>query len=197
MSTFSPDDSTCAPTIIPSPAEFSRLTLDPHASRLVSAKFNPNPGLTTTELRFYQSISHSIRELEKEFSRQKDERQFLYDQLFDGRKFRHNIRPIVMDYRHRLAMKRRGHYPYGRTSSPSTDSTSPDRNSYPSRPRRRSPSYTINPDDAIIVHQSPSPHTTPPPSGATSIDSFHTPIETLGESATNPIIIEDKDGKCT
>ena len=114
MTSFSSDDSTCAPTVIPSPNEFSRLSLDPHASRLIATTFNSRPDLTSTELRYYQFISQSIKELEKELSRQKDERQILYDQLFERRKFRHRIRPIVMEYRHRLAMKRRGYYPYGR-----------------------------------------------------------------------------------
>jgi hypothetical protein len=199
MSTFSSDDSTCAPDPIPSPAELSRLTLDPAASQLVANTFNSAPGSTTTNIRFYQFLSHSIREMEKELSRHKDERRILYDNLFGSRKFRHKIRPIVNDYRHRLALKRRGwDYPYGRQESSDDDS-------YPSRPIRRSPSYTINPDDAIVILRSPSPRTnrlspvtstegeTPPSSGKTSTDSFHTAAETRGASSSR---VEDEGETC-
>ena len=47
MSAFSSDDSTCAPTQIPSPNEFSRLLIDPYAAQLLKSKFT---GSSSAEL---------------------------------------------------------------------------------------------------------------------------------------------------
>ena len=51
------------------------------------------------------------------------EREILYDNLFASRTFKYKIRPIVEEYRHRRAMRRSIHHPYGRRASPSTSPT--------------------------------------------------------------------------
>ena len=153
MATFSSDDSTCARTRIPSPNEFSHLSIDPYASQLLKAKFARSSSAAI--LRQYQFLSGSIETLENELARHKDERRILHDALFESAKFRYRIRPIVETYRHRLALKRRGHQLKSRTTTPnasSPDNSSSNDDSYPSRPRSSLlyPSYTINIDNVYV-----------------------------------------------
>jgi len=207
MSTFSSDDSTCARTQVPSPNEFSHLSLDPYASRMITNKFRRSSSAVI--LREYQFLSTSIETLENELERHQDERRALYDALFENTKFRRRIRPIVETYRHRLALKRRGHQLRSRPPTPyATNASSPSSsmhgsNSYPSRPmspvsQLRYPSYTINAEDAV-VQMLPPTIKKPRYASTSSLDSYHTAIDELpGTTATNPIIVTDDErcGRC-
>lgn len=194
MSTFSSDDSTCAPTQIPSPNEFSRLSIDPYIAQLLKSKFTGSS--SAAAIRHYQFLSGTIETLENELARHKDERRTLHDALFGNAKFRYRIRPIVETFRHRLALKRRGHQLRSRPTTPnasSSDSSSSNEDSYPSRPRSSLlyPSYTINFDNAIT--QIPPPSIKKPRS-TSSLDSYHTAYdEPAGTTAANPIIIMDEE----
>ena len=96
MSTFSSDDSTCARTQIPSPNEFSPLSIDPYAPQLLKSKFTGSSSAAI--LRHYQFLSGTIETLENELARHKDERRTLHDALFENAKFRYRICPIVETY---------------------------------------------------------------------------------------------------
>ena len=122
MSTSSSSDSYSAPTSIPSPQELSSLITDPYTNEQVDRKFRNKP-TSSAILRYYTFISHSITQLEDELERHQQEREILYDNLFASQTFKYKIRPIVEEYQHRRAMRRRGQHPYGRRASPSTSST--------------------------------------------------------------------------
>ena len=122
MSTSSSSDSYSAPTLIPSPQELSNLITDPYTNEQVDRKFRNKPTLSAI-LCYYTFISHSITQLEEELERHQQEREILYDNLFASRTFKYKIHPIVEEYRHRRAMRRSIHHPYGRRASPSTSST--------------------------------------------------------------------------
>ena len=117
MSTSSSSDSYSAPTSIPSPQELSSLITDPYTNEQIDRKFRSK--LTSSAiLRYYTFISHSIVQLEDELERHQQEREILYNNLFASRTFKYKIRPIVEEYRHRRAMRRSIHHPYGRGISP-------------------------------------------------------------------------------
>ena len=122
MSTSSSSDSYSAPASIPSPQELSNLITDPYTNEQVDRKFRNKP-TSSAILRYYTFISHSITQLEEELERHQQEREILYNNLFTSRTFKYKIRPIVEEYRHRRAMRRSIHHPYGCRASPSTSST--------------------------------------------------------------------------
>ena len=86
MSTFSSSDSYSAPTLIPSPQELSHLITDPYINDQVDRKFKNEP-TSSTILRYYTFISHSIAELEEELERHQQEQEILYDNLFTSQTF--------------------------------------------------------------------------------------------------------------
>ena len=112
MSTSSSSNSYSAPASIPSPQELSNLITDPYTNEQVDRKFRSKP-TSSAILRYYTFISHSIAQLEDELERHQQEREILYDNLFASRTFKYKIRPIVEEYRHRRAMRRSIHHPYG------------------------------------------------------------------------------------
>ena len=121
MSTSS-SDSYSAPTSIPSPQELSNLITDPYTNEQVDQKFRNKP-TSSAILRYYTFILHSITQLEEELERHQQEREILYDNLFASGMFKYKICPIVEEYRHRRAMRRSIHHPYGRKAPPSISST--------------------------------------------------------------------------
>ena len=122
MSTSSSSDSYSAPTLIPSPQELSSLITDPYTNEQIDRNFRNKP-TSSTILHYYTFISHSIAELKGELEQHQKEREILYDNLFASRMFKYKICPIVEEYRHRRAMRRRGYHPYGRKASPSTSNS--------------------------------------------------------------------------
>ena len=122
MSTSSTSDSYSAPTLIPSPQELSNLITDLYTNEQVDRKFRNKP-TSSAILRYYTFISHSITKLKGELERHQQEREILYDNLFTSRTFKYKICPIVEEYQHCRAMRRRSHHPYGCRASPSTPST--------------------------------------------------------------------------
>ena len=135
MSTFSSDDSYSAPSPIPSPQELSNLITDDYMVQLIASKFNNKP-TSSAILQYYNFLSRSIATLEEELERHQIEHEVLHNHLLESQTFRHRIRPIVGVYRHRCALKRRGHHPYGRKTPSTTSSSSSE--DFPSS--RRSPS---------------------------------------------------------
>ena len=121
MSNSSSSDSYSVSTLIPSPQELSSLITDPYTKEQVDRKFRNKP-TSSAILRYYTFISHSITQLEEELEQHQQEREILYDNLFASWTFKYKIRPIVEEYRHRRAMRRNIHHPYGRRASPSTSS---------------------------------------------------------------------------
>lgn len=84
----------------------------------VARRFAQNSA-STAILRYYKFLSFSIEHLEQELERYHQEREVLYDHLFENQTFRTRIRPLVDEFRHRQAQVRHGFHPYGRpTSSP-------------------------------------------------------------------------------
>ena len=122
MSTSSSSNSYSAPALIPSPQELLSLITDPYTNKQVDRKFRSKP-TSSAILHYYTFISHSITQLEEELERHQQEREILYDNLFASRTFKYKIRPIVEEYRHRCAMRRSIHHPYGQRTSPFTSST--------------------------------------------------------------------------
>ena len=119
---FSSDDSTCAPTSIPTPKEFSWLISDKDALFALKRKFTKQPTHAAV-LRNYEFIMMTITSLEQQLERQIAEREALYEYLFEQKNFLTQVRPIVKQYRHKLAMIRRGFHPYHRPTTPSNKSS--------------------------------------------------------------------------
>ena len=88
MSTSSTSDSYSAPTLIPSPQELSNLITDPYTNEQIDQKFRNKP-TSSTILRYYTFISHSITELEGELEQHQQECEILYDNLFASRTFKY------------------------------------------------------------------------------------------------------------
>ena len=99
---FSSDDSTCAPTSIPTPNEFSRLMGDEDTLFDLKRKFAKRPTHAAV-LQNYEFITMTIDSLKEQLERQTAERQALYNYLFEQQTFRTRVRPIVEQYRHKLA----------------------------------------------------------------------------------------------
>ena len=192
MSTSSSSDSYSAPTLIPSPQELSSLITDPYTNEQVNRKFRNKP-TSSVILRYYTFISHSITQLEEELERHQQEREILYDNLFTSRTFKYKICPIVEEYRHRRAMRRRGQHPYGRRTSPSTSSTNdsltseefpPPRAPSPKKERTATPSPTYSSSHEQILR-------------AMSIEIHqHTDISSFGLKE-RPIVVEDTNEENT
>jgi hypothetical protein len=134
-STFSFDneyDQYAAPSLLPSPNEMSHMINDPVSLDQIDRKFKKRP-ISSAVIHNYYFITDTITRLETELERHNQERQTLHDYLMDDSTFRHRIRPIVADYRHRRALQRRGHHhPYGRTN-PETSSSSSSSEEFPAR----------------------------------------------------------------
>lgn len=114
---FSTDDEYSAPSPLPSPNEFSRLLNDPEFQTDINRRFARRP-TTSCTLRFYQHISDTITQLEQEIERQKEERDYLWENLFNSRSFVGRIKPVMRNYRHKLALQRRGLERFRRTPTP-------------------------------------------------------------------------------
>ena len=151
---FSSDDSTCAPTSTPTPNEFSRLMGDEDALFDLKRKFAQRPTHAAV-LRSYEFITMTMNSLEEELERQTAERKALYDYLFGQQKFRTRVRPIVEQYRHKLARIRRGFHPYHRPtaiSNESSTSSSASSSTSSSSKKSRAPPRPITPS---LVEQGP------------------------------------------
>ena len=181
----SSDNSCCSLPPVPSPQELSHILTDPDLLQTISRKF-AQKRTTTAVLRYYNFLSSSIATLEEELERHQQERETIYDHLFESQSFTNRLQPIVSEYRHRRALHRRGFHPYGQMRSPS-------------------------PPNAFSANKSPSPEgfrtqLSPQPSGSINplsqedtqervpirLGSYDTALdETLGTSRRNPITILD------
>ena len=99
---FSSDDSTCAPTSIPTPNEFSRLMCDEDALFDLKRKFMKRPTHAAV-LRNYEFITMTMKSLKEQLERQTAKREAIYTYLFGQITFLTRVRPIVKQYRHKLA----------------------------------------------------------------------------------------------
>ena len=86
MMAFSSDDSTCAPTSIPTPNEFSRLMGDKDALFDLKRKFAKRPTHAAV-LRNYEFITMTMNSLKEQLERQTEEREALYTYLFRQKTF--------------------------------------------------------------------------------------------------------------
>lgn len=184
----SSDNSCCSLPPVPSPQELSHLLTDPNLLQTISRTF-AQKRTTTAVLRYYNFLSSSIAALEEELERHQQERETIYDHLFESRSFTNRLQPIVSEYRHRRALHRRGFHPYGQFSTPSPPNTTSPANQSPSTEEFHTqlspqPSGSINPlshedtQDRVGVH----------------LASFNTTIdEILGTSRRNPITILDDE----
>ena len=83
---FSSDDSTCAPTSIPTPNEFSRLMGDEDALFNLKQNFAKRPTHAAV-LRNYKFITMTITSLKEQLEQQIAEREVLYTYLFEQKTF--------------------------------------------------------------------------------------------------------------
>ena len=88
---------------------------------------------STAILRFYQFLSSSIEQLEKELERQQQERETLYDHLFENRTFCTRFQPLLDEFRQQQMEIHRAIHPYSRpTDSPTpTTTNNPPSNAVP------------------------------------------------------------------
>jgi hypothetical protein len=121
------DDSYSAPDPVPSSGELSCLLADPDVQPSLRNRFIRRQTQSVT-LCYYQILSENITRLEEDIERHVEECNTLWEHLFESNSFRTRIRPVVRQYRHKLALIRWGFHPYGRpttTPSPSTSNSSP------------------------------------------------------------------------
>jgi hypothetical protein len=79
---------------------------------------------STAILRFYHFLSSSIEQLEKELERHQQEREILYDHLFENRTFCTRFQPLLDEFRQRQMEIHRAIHPYSRpTNSPTPVTT--------------------------------------------------------------------------
>ena len=104
-------DQYAAPSPFPSYDELSLILTDDDSGRIINRRFKRR--LTTSAvLRYYQHLSISITHLEEELDRHKDERRVLWEGLAQDRSFQRRFRPVVQEYRHQRALRKRGYHPY-------------------------------------------------------------------------------------
>jgi len=187
----SSDNSCCSLPPVPSPQELSHLLTDPDLLQTISRSF-AQKRTTTAVLRYYNFLSSSIAALEEELERHQQERETIYDYLFESRSFTNRLQPIVSEYRHRRALHRRGFHPYSQLSTPSPPNASSS-NQSPSTEEFHTqlspqPSGSIDP----LSHEDTQERV------AIRLGSYYTAIdETLGTSMENPItILDDEANGC-
>ena len=79
---------------------------------------------STAILRFYLFLSSSIEQLEKELERHQQERETLYDHLFENRTFCTRFQPLLDEFRQQQMEIHRATHPYSRpTDSPTPMTT--------------------------------------------------------------------------
>lgn len=140
------------------------------------------PGYSsTTNLRHYSFVSHSIKKMKQELDRFERERDDLFEELHGSPRFVQCMNPILRQYR-LLQQRNARHHPYSRPHSPANSSSSPGSQR----------SVTILPADvnALFIPLAPAAPTSPIPTSSSS--SYHTATEQLGTQA-NPIIIDDDE----
>jgi hypothetical protein len=189
MSSSSSENSTFTIATL-SPHELSRLVTEPTMNPLLNEAFHPGSE-TIIMLRYYASISETIDTLERELERHRLDREDLFENLTENRRFRRRMVPIVNDFRQLTGHRRRTRYhPYGQTPSPPRTPSNPASVHPPSSVA----SVVILPEEALARIPSP----IPPATSASSIDSYKTAIDEPLGSPGNPIIIpDDGDDICT
>ena len=100
---FSSNDEYSAASPLPSPNEFSRLLTDPEFQEDINRRFARRPATSST-LHFYQHISENIVHLQQEIERQEEERDYLWEHLFNSRSFVGRIKPVMRQYQRKLAL---------------------------------------------------------------------------------------------
>ena len=166
-----------------SPHEFSRIITNPDFIPQLSEVFDdPNPH---NLLRYYSFISLTIDQLERELERSRIEQEVVFNGLFEYPRVRTRLQPIIRQSRHQRQVRHRFH-PYGRTPSPPR--TPSDDNSV-SPPSNTPSSVPILPEEALA--RIPSPEIPSPDSG--SPRSYHTAIDDLPGSKSNPILVGDEE----
>jgi len=148
--------------------ELSDLCEDENLHPLLDRAFTKGH-VSTTNLRQFTFISHSIQKMEKELLRFKLERAALFDDLMDSQRFVRNMSPILRHHRR----PRSGNHPYRRHSSSSS-------------PR----SVVILPEEVDALHLPPTSES--PTTTTDSLPSYFTACEELG-TRRNPIVIESED----
>ena len=93
-SNFSSDDEYSAASPLPSPNEFSRVVLDSDFQDEINRCFARRPA-SSAALRSYQHISETIARLKQELELQEEERDYLWEYLFNSRSFVGRIKPVI------------------------------------------------------------------------------------------------------
>ena len=159
-----------------SPAELSRIVVDPNMTGVVSAAFRYDP-TGSALMRQYTFLSRNIDRLNEDLERHHSEQYMLFTYMIKNEHFQQKIAPVTRLFR-RSNIRTRAH-PYIRTPSP---------------PRTPSDARSISPPSSIEIRlEDATAHiTTQSMSG--SLGSFQTFIDDppLG-SYSNPIIISDSD----
>ena len=103
----------------------------------------------------YEFITMTINSLKEQLERQTAEHEALYTYLFEQKTFLTQVRPIIEQYRHKLARIQRGFHPYHRpttASSKSSTSSSVHSSTSSSSGKSRAPPRPITPS---LVEQGP------------------------------------------
>jgi hypothetical protein len=163
------------------PAELTHILENETFHSVLDTAFPPGYS-STTNLRHFAFISHTIAKMERELTRFKREKEFLFDELWNSNRFKQCMSPIVQQSRQlrRENAQRQAsphHHPYSRPTSPNTSSS----------PSARSVVITADSVNALLIPYPPvSPTTT------NSSSSYHSAVEPLG-TRSNPIVIEEDD----
>ena len=80
---FSSDNEYSAASPLPSPNEFSRVVMDSDIQEDINRRFARCPA-TSAALHSYQHISETITRLKQEIKQQEEERDFLWEHLFNS-----------------------------------------------------------------------------------------------------------------
>lgn len=104
---FSSDNEYSAASPLPSLNEFSCVVMDSDFQDDINRRFARCP-TTSATLRSYQHISKTITRLKQEIELQEEERDFLWEHLFNSRSFVGRIKPVIRQFRRKLALQRRG-----------------------------------------------------------------------------------------
>ena len=185
----SSDNSCSSLPPVPSPQELSHLLTDPNLLETISKSF-AQKRTTTAVLRYYNFLSSSIAGLEEELERHQQERETIYDYLFESRSFTNRLKPIVSEYRHRRALHRRGFHPYGQLQTPSPPNISPANQS----PSTEGFHTQLSPQPSGSIDCDPLSNEDMEERVAIRLGSYYTALdETLGASRRNPITILDDE----